>query len=226
MVRGLEELRLIELAPEDDVLAEVNGLVTQGHRLDALAHAIPVEASRVEQRVASRDLPVPPLGQARQLREILLPRQERHANREGVVALQQGFNALSDLVTRGVRLEEKVAAVDVGANVPVACVGDLLAQLTHDDLVLAPDVNAAQQRHVLHAVLPVFLSRRPQPDQRTVSKGTLAVPGMHPHRRRRGRVLWLSPGRQRATQGCAARLRVTSHEVPGTAVSTQAVLHC
>ena len=151
MVRGLEELRLVELAPEDGVLAEVDGLVAQRHRLDALAHMGPVQAPRVEQRVASRDIPVPPLRQAGQLREVLVPGQERQADREGVVALQHGLDALGDLVTRGVGPEEEVPAVDVGAHVPVALGGDLLAQLTHDDLVLASDVDAAQQRHVLHA---------------------------------------------------------------------------
>ena len=50
---------------------------------------------------------------------------------------------------------EEVAAVDVGAHVSEARGFDLFAQLAHDDLVIAADVDTAQQSHVLHAIPPV-----------------------------------------------------------------------
>ena len=141
------------------------------------------------------------------------------------MALQQGFNALSDLVTRGVRLEEKVAAVDVGANVPVACVGNLLAQLTHDDLVLTPDVNAAQQRHVLHAVPPVVLSRRP-PDQRTVRKGTLAVPGMQSSSSTPWPRSLPLPWEASRQSGMHCTTELVRPGIPGGEASRQSGMHC
>ena len=51
---------------------------------------------------------------------------------------------------------EEVAAVDVCAHVRKAFGGNLLAQLAHDDLVRAADVDTAQQRHVFHAFLPCW----------------------------------------------------------------------
>ncbi len=87
-----------------------------------------------------------------------MPRQERHSDREVVAVRQEALNRLGHVLARGIGLglEEEVAAVDVGAHVRVAHAGDLLAQLAHDDLVLAADVDAAQQRHILHVFLPCW----------------------------------------------------------------------
>ena len=72
------------------------------------------------------------------------------------------FDGLRHLVTRDISLslEEEVATVDVGAHVREAFSGDLFAQLVHDDLVIAADVDAAQQSHVLHAIPPVSATPR------------------------------------------------------------------
>ena len=157
MIRGFQEALLVELAPEDGVLAEVHGLVAQFHRLDAFAHVGAVQASRVEERVTAGDLATPPVGETVQLREVVLRRQEGQSDREVVSASQEVLNRLGHVLARGVGpgLEEDVATVDVGAHVSEAFSGDLFAQLAHDDFVLATDVDAAQQRHILHAFLPV-----------------------------------------------------------------------
>ena len=158
MIRSLQEFFLVELAPKHSVLTKVDGLITQFHRLDALAHVIPVQASRVKQGVAASHVAVPPGGQVGQFREVVLPRQNRETDREVIVSFQDVFDHLGHVLSWGVGLEKEVAAVDVAAHVRKASARDKLTQLAHDDLVLAADVDAAQQSHVLHVVYPVCLS--------------------------------------------------------------------
>ena len=104
MVGGLQECLLIELCPEHCVLTEVNRLVTQLHRLNALAHVVPVQAPRVEERVAACNLTVPPVGQVAQLRGVVLRRQEGQPDREVIAARQEILNCLGDILVRGVGL--------------------------------------------------------------------------------------------------------------------------
>ena len=153
------------------MLAEVDGFVAQLHCLDALAHVVSIQSTRVEQGVAACHIAVPPVGQLIELGKVVLRRQERHSDREVVAARQEVLDSLSDILARGLGLEEEVAAVDVGAHVRVAHAGDLLAQLAHDDLVLASDVDAAQQSHVLHSDHPAF--RRTTSPPRVSSVGRL-----------------------------------------------------
>ena len=102
MVGGLQEGLLVKLSPEHCVLAEVHSLVPQLHRLDALAHVVRVQASRVEKRVAARDLTVPPVGQVAQLRDVVLRRQEGQPDREFVAARQGLLDYLGDGLAWGV----------------------------------------------------------------------------------------------------------------------------
>ena len=82
-----------------------------------------------EKRVAAGDRTMPPVGQAPQFREVILPRQEGQSNREVVVARQGVLDCLGDVLARcvGLSLKEEVATVDVGAHVREAFSGDLFA---------------------------------------------------------------------------------------------------
>lgn len=107
MVGGLEELFFVKFDPKYGVLTEVDGFVTQLHCLDALAHVVSVQSTRVEQGVAACHIAVPPVGQLIELGKVVLRRQERHSDREVVAARQEVLDSLSDILARGIGLEEE-----------------------------------------------------------------------------------------------------------------------
>ena len=104
MVGGLEELFFVKFGPKYGVLAKVDGFVAQLHCLDALAHVVSVQSTRVEQGVAACHIAVPPVGQLIELGKVVLRRQEGQSDREVVAACQEVLDPLGHVLARGLGL--------------------------------------------------------------------------------------------------------------------------